>query len=145
MARHAEAMGIRSCITSFCDDYRKIQRRSGRSNGVGFEYPGPAAQMPIVEEMLAVLNPLGMALTTCCEKELLERLPKDLEITAGRCIDHGRLEALYGGRLSHHTDSGQRRAAGCGCHKSVDIGSYRLHPCHHNCLYCYANPAVDGS
>lgn len=143
IARHAEAIGIRSCITSFCDDYRKIKRRSSRSQGVGFEYPGPAAQLPILEEMLAILNPLGMALTTCCEKELQERLPADLEVTAGRCIDHGRLEALYGGRLSHHADSGQRRSAGCGCHKSVDIGSYRLHPCHHNCLYCYANPAGD--
>jgi hypothetical protein len=91
--------------------------------------------------MLAVLAPLGMALTTCCEKDLLARLPSGARVTAGRCIDHHRLEALYGGRLSRRVDSGQRRSAGCGCHQSVDIGSYRLHPCHHNCLYCYANPA----
>ena len=40
-------------------------------------------------------------------------------------------------------DSGQRKATGCGCTVSVDVGSYGLHPCHHNCLFCYANPACD--
>jgi DNA repair photolyase len=25
------------------------------------------------------------------------------------------------------------------------VGSYALHPCHHNCLFCYANPACDRS
>jgi DNA repair photolyase len=61
-------------------------------------------------------------------------------VRAGRCIDHHRLEQLYGGAVSRRVDGGQRRSAGCGCHQSVDIGSYRLHPCRHNCLYCYANP-----
>ena len=40
-------------------------------------------------------------------------------------------------------DSGQRRAAGCTCGVSKDIGSYNLHPCSHNCLFCYANPTCD--
>jgi DNA repair photolyase len=31
------------------------------------------------------------------------------------------------------------------CGASKDIGSYNLHPCRHNCLFCYANPACDSS
>jgi hypothetical protein len=146
IAYRAAKAGIRSCITSFCDDYRKIRRRVakthlGEAGEIAFQFPGVEDQVPILEQMVAVLNPLGMALTTCCERELLDRLPADMGVTGGRCIDHGLLERLYGGRLSHRADSGQRRSSGCGCHQSVDIGSYRLHPCGHHCLYCYANPA----
>jgi hypothetical protein len=146
IARRVADAGMRGCVTSFCDDYRKIQRRLAktrqkRAGEITFQFPGCEAKVPILDRMLAVLNPLGMALTTCCERELLERLPADMGVTGGRCIDHDRLEGLYGGRLSHRADSGQRRSSGCGCHQSVDIGSYRLHPCRHNCLYCYANPA----
>jgi hypothetical protein len=140
IARAVAAAGIQSCITSFCDDYRKIRRRLAPSDPLALEFPGTQAQVPILEEMLAVLAPLGMDLATCCEKDLLTRLPSGMKASAGRCVDHDRLEALYGGPLSHRVDSGQRRSAGCGCHQSVDIGSYRLHPCFHNCLYCYANP-----
>jgi hypothetical protein len=145
IARRAAAVGIRHCLTSFCDDYRKIRRRLGPSDPLTLGFPGVEAQVPVLEKMLAVLEPLGMGLHTCCEKRLLDRLPAGIKVTAGRCIDHDRLERLYGGRLSHRVDSGQRRSAGCGCHRSVDIGSYRLHPCRHNCLYCYANPAGDGA
>jgi hypothetical protein len=146
IARRAADAGIRECITSFCDDYRKIQRRLAKARltkagEIAFQFPGVEDQIPIIEQMLAVLKPLGMVLTTCCEPALLDRLPADTSVAGGRCIDHGRLERLYGGSLSHRADSGQRRSSGCACHQSVDIGSYRLQPCGHNCLYCYANPA----
>jgi hypothetical protein len=140
IARHAAAVGIRSCITSFCDDYRKIRRRLAGAGSLALEFPGIEAQVPVLEMLLEVLEPLGICLSTCCEKDLLDHLPADLKVASGRCIDHGRLERLYGGRLSRRADSGQRRSSGCDCHQSVDIGSYRLQPCHHNCLYCYANP-----
>jgi hypothetical protein len=143
IARSAAEAGIRGCVTSFCDDYRKIQRRTDKAGEIAFQFPGVEAQVPVLEQMLTVLKPLGMTLTTCCEGALLDRLPSDLGVRGGRCIDHGRLVRLYGGRLSHLADSGQRRSSGCGCHQSVDIGSYRLHPCRHNCLYCYANPVQD--
>ncbi|MCK4620475.1 MAG: DUF1848 family protein, partial [Desulfobacterales bacterium] len=48
---------------------------------------------------------------------------------------------LFGGSLSLNKDSGQRIKNGCGCKVSADVGSYSLHPCYHNCLFCYANPA----
>lgn len=141
IARHAAKVGMRGCITSFCDDYRKISRRVAKGGRVAFDFPGVYELIPVLERMLAVLAPLKLALITCCEKRLLDHLPPGLSVSAGRCIDHEPLERLYGGRLSRRVDSGQRRSAGCGCHQSVDIGSYSLHPCYHNCLYCYANPA----
>jgi DNA repair photolyase len=48
---------------------------------------------------------------------------------------------LYGGNLSLKRDSGQRIKAGCACRISIDVGSYDIHRCRHNCLYCYARPA----
>ena len=56
-------------------------------------------------------------------------------------ISNDLLMKLFGGSLSLNKDSGQRIKNGCGCNESVDIGSYSLHPCYHNCLFCYANPA----
>ena len=50
---------------------------------------------------------------------------------------------LYGGALSLKRDSGQRVKAGCECRVSADVGSYDLHRCGHDCLYCYARPAGD--
>jgi hypothetical protein len=146
IAQSAAEAGIRDCITSFCDDYRKIRRRLAKARfseagEIALHFPGVEAQIPILEQMLEVLRPLGMTLTTCCERDLLDRLPTQIRVTGGRCIDHGLLERLYGGSLSHRADSGQRRSSGCGCHQSVDIGSYGLHPCGHHCLYCYANSA----
>ncbi|MDJ0781114.1 MAG: DUF1848 family protein [Desulfosarcinaceae bacterium] len=144
IARHAEAVGIRHCVSSFCDDYRKIRRRLEPVGDIALRFPDWTEQVPLLEALLATLTPLGMRLLTCCEGELLRRLPVDSGVAAGRCIDHARLQQLYGGRLSHRADSGQRRSDGCGCHQAVDIGSYRLHPCYHRCLYCYANPAAGG-
>ena len=63
-------------------------------------------------------------------------------LAPGRCIDHGLIYRLYGANLSGKQDKGQRMAAGCLCQQSVDVGSYREHPCLCGCLYCYANPVV---
>ncbi|MBW2737316.1 MAG: DUF1848 family protein, partial [Deltaproteobacteria bacterium] len=61
-------------------------------------------------------------------------------ITKSSCIPNDLLMKLFGGSLSLNKDSGQRIKNGCGCKVSADIGSYSLHPCYHNCLFCYANP-----
>ena len=91
--------------------------------------------------MLEILSPHGIVLQTCCEKELLERLPQGLDVEPSACVPNELLMQVYGGKVSTRRDSGQRVRAGCGCRVSVDIGSYTAHPCHHKCLYCYARPA----
>ncbi|MEW6674196.1 MAG: DUF1848 domain-containing protein [Thermodesulfobacteriota bacterium] len=142
IAAAAARCGVRRCITSFMDDYAKIRRRVAAKPGFSFLYPDPAERRRIVLEMAGALAQKGMALYLCCEKELLDSLPEGSGIRGSSCIPNDFLATLYGGRLSVKKDSGQRVAAGCGCKISADIGSYRTQPCHHRCLFCYANPAT---
>lgn len=141
IALAAGQCGICTCTTSFMDHYRKIERRAG--NELTFVEPSPARKTKILLNMEKTLSPLGIQLALCCEKEALDRLPAESTISAGACISGRRIMAVHGGRVSLRHDSGQRKASGCGCTVSVDVGSYDLHPCHHNCLFCYANPARD--
>ena len=142
IATAAAGFGIERCITSFLDLYPKIQRRTGNGFGISFISPSLAKQKKTLLQLQAQLKPLGIALFTCCEKELLGALPPDTGISPSACIPGKLLTQLYGEGISLRKDSGQRAAAGCGCTVSRDIGSYRAHPCHHDCLFCYANPAA---
>jgi hypothetical protein len=142
IARTAGACGIGVCITSFMDHYRKIDRRT--RDRLGFVEPPITEKVAILTNMEETLAPLGIQLALCCEKKVLQALPENSTIGPAACISAGRMMAVHGGRLSLRRDAGQRQAAGCCCTVSVDVGSYTLHPCHHNCVFCYANPACDG-
>jgi hypothetical protein len=139
IARQTAALGIRTCITSFVDLYRKVQRRSAHS-AVTLIDPPLHRKVEQIVAMTRLLAPLGIQLQLCCERELLAALPEEAKVVGAACIPNDRLAALYGADLSLAKDSGQRVGAGCGCRISRDIGSYPLHPCRHNCLFCYANP-----
>jgi len=141
IATTAAGFGIERCVTSFLDLYRKIQKRTENGSGVSFLSPPIEKQKKILLLLQARLKPLGISLYTCCEKEILETLSPDAGISPSACIPGRLLTQLYGGDISLRKDPGQRAAAGCGCTVSSDIGSYRVHPCHHDCLFCYANPA----
>jgi hypothetical protein len=143
IARRASAAGIQVCITSFVDLYRKVQRRLISSDIALFD-PPLAQQIEQVMHMAQMLRELKISLSLCCEKELLAALPASADVRGASCIPNHRLAALYGPGISLRRDSGQRVSAGCGCRCSKDIGSYRLHPCRHNCLFCYANPEKAG-
>jgi hypothetical protein len=144
IAAHARDAGIRRCITSFMDDYPKIKKRIKKrgltASGFAFVDPPMEKKIAVVLHMAQVLEGFGIALLTCCEKALLEALPPGASIRPASCIPSDLLAALFGGRLSMRKDSGQRTRDGCGCRVSVDVGSYRRHPCFHGCLFCYANP-----
>ncbi|MFZ1986063.1 MAG: DUF1848 family protein [Desulfatitalea sp.] len=139
IARRVAALGIRICITSFVDLYRKVQRRAAHSDVTLIDPPMDRKIEQIVA-MTRLLAPLGVQLQLCCERALLAALPEEAKVVGAACIPNDRLAALYGADLSLAKDSGQRVDAGCGCRVSRDIGSYQLHPCRHNCLFCYANP-----
>ena len=141
IAAAAGECGISTCTTSFMDHYRKIERRT--RDRIVFVEPSPTEQIKILLKMEQVLSPLGIGLALCCEKNLLGRLPAGSTIKAGACISGRRIMADHGGKVSQRQDTGQRKTSGCACTVSVDVGSYSLHPCHHNCLFCYANPACD--
>jgi hypothetical protein len=141
IADTAAGLGIHRCITSFLDLYAKIRKRTKRGSGLTFSEPSPKKQKMILLDLNDRLTPLGIRLFTCCEKEILDTLPPDAGISPSACIPGKLLTELFGEGISLRKDPGQRSAAGCGCTVSRDIGSYKAHPCHHDCLFCYANPA----
>jgi hypothetical protein len=138
IAKRAAAAGIRVCITSFVDLYRKVQRRAAAADIVMID-PPLAQKARQVTDMAHELEKMRIQLHLCCEKDLLAFLPPGANVHSAACIPNRLLAMLYGPDISVRKDSGQRVAAGCGCRLSKDIGSYRLHPCRHNCLFCYAN------
>ena len=143
IATVASRFGVKRCVTSFLDLYTKIRRRIKNGTGLSFLSPALEKQKDVLLQLQAKLKPLGISLYTCCENEVMETLPTNTGISPSACIPGELLTRLYGDGISLRKDTGQRAAAGCGCTVSRDIGSYRAHPCHHNCLFCYANPAID--
>jgi hypothetical protein len=143
IAQHAAKLGISTCITSFADIYRKIQHRLKHYPGLKFIDPTLSQKVDIILDLENRLDAFGIELALCCEKEVIEALPSDSGVQAASCIPNERLVQLYGPGISLIQDRGQRVASGCGCRVSRDIGSYSLHPCLHNCLFCYANPSCD--
>jgi hypothetical protein len=144
LAAQAARCGIRRCITSFRDDYRKIRRRTGQLPGFAFRDPSLETQKATILRMEKLLAAKQIDLQVCCESKLLAHLPSTSTVTGSACIPNDLLMRLFGGSVSLKKDSGQRRQLGCGCFASMDIGLYDRHPCYHNCLFCYANPACDG-
>ncbi|MEJ2472639.1 MAG: DUF1848 family protein [Desulfobacterales bacterium] len=140
IARSAHRAGVTRCITSFMDHYPKIQRRLAAVPGFSFIDPSPVEKAAILLKLETRLRPLKIGLSTCCEKNILQRLPAETTIRPSACISNTLLTELYGGRISLKRDTGQRRRQGCGCQVSVDVGSYGDQPCSHGCLFCYANP-----
>lgn len=145
IADRAAELGIRVCITSFVDLYAKVLRRMNKKSELQLVDPPMEKRVNLILNMNRYLAGMKMELHLCCEKELLAALPVDTAVQSATCVPSRRLTALYGPGISLRQDSGQRVTAGCGCGLSKDIGSYHLHPCHHNCLFCYANPATDCS
>lgn len=141
IAEHAARNGIARCTTSFMDHYPKINKRLHGHSILAFLDPAPEQKVEILLRMKRTLDRMNIKLYTCCEKDVMHALPADADIHAGSCIPGDLLVELFGGRVSLKKDPGQRRNQGCGCYKSIDIGSYKRHPCFHNCLFCYANPA----
>lgn len=141
IADTAARAGVKRCITSFVDLYAKVCRRVAQLPGVQFEDPQPDRKIKILLYMQAQLLSRGIGMQLCCENDLAQSLPPESGIGQSACIPNDLLMAVYGGKLSLRKDSGQRRTQGCGCRISADIGSYRDHPCFHNCLFCYANPS----
>lgn len=148
IARFLSRLGVRRCVTSFYDNYRKIQYRLNRLEKTGcrvprFFEPNDEMRLRIIQRMEKTLKQLNMDLFLCCEKPLFDEISEKTDVRENACIDGQRLKKLFGGTPDTGRDRGQRSKHGCRCTKSVDIGSYQDHPCGHNCLFCYANPLTD--
>jgi hypothetical protein len=122
------------------DSYPKIEKRLATLSGFSFFDPPLKIKRQIILKIEKILACGNINLMLCCEKEVLDALPENTSVTQSACIPSDLLVELFGGNLDLKKDAGQRIQKGCGCKKSVDIGSYDQHPCYHNCLFCYANP-----
>ena len=151
-------LGVKKCVVSFYDPYKKVEKRTAHlalkgREPIRFMDPGPEKKLEVLRRMARLLAPLGITLGLCCESQLLLRIReipdhtpagKELKcIESNACIDGHYLKALYGGTPTLARDFGQRAQKGCQCTRSVDIGSYEDHPCFHDCLFCYANTGLD--
>lgn len=139
IAHAMAAAGIKSCVTSFLDIYRKVKKRE-ESAGIVFVEPDQADKERTIEYMTQILNRYGVKLRLCCEQGMSGHFLKSSGIVTDRgCIDGNLLMEIHGGHVSVKPDRGQRKSSGCSCTESRDIGSYRKQPCFHKCLYCYAS------
>jgi DNA repair photolyase len=148
IAEKASELGMTRCITSFADKYRKIERRVQFLQNNGKNVPvleeiGQEKKLDIIRRMTNLLEKKGIELSLCCEREVFSDIKEKENISESSCISGKLFGKLFKGDLEAKRDYGQRASSGCKCSKSVDIGSYEQHPCFHNCIFCYANPAID--
>lgn len=132
LASQMSRIGISRCTVSYTTFYPVVEKRLAAAGLEYFDFEDDF-KVHFSERLSDLAMEYGIQLYSCCTP-ILEKNPSILK---GSCIDAGELERVFGGRLSHAKDRGQRD--GCGCSKSRDIGSY-TQKCSYQCLYCYATP-----
>jgi hypothetical protein len=115
------------CIISFLTLYRKILPRLEPLHIV---VPDDTGKEQIAASFIRIAGDFGLELVSCA----MEKQPGETLIHPNRCIDNVLISRITGKEIPFKKDKGQRIA--CGCHESIDIGSYNT--CRHGCLYCYA-------
>lgn len=129
--------GIEEVTISVIDCYSKVKRRT---TVAGYEinfFDGAAgdmnSMMDLIGPFILTAGQYGLKVKSCCEKKLTAA-----GITEqGACVEGSWLNKVFGPGASSQRDTGQRMKYGCGCSKSLDIGSYNS-ACGHNCPQCYA-------
>ncbi len=121
-------------IISLVQYYRKTRRHlmdlAQAGLKVDFEAANRPATMDMLRELASCAASNGAIMQSCCDP----RIPTELGIAPGRCIDGELIERLWPSGLTWPKDPGQRPA--CGCAKSKDIGA--ADTCGHGCVYCYS-------
>lgn len=124
---------VRLSVVSIVQPYKKLNRRYRERAARGLEVPREALDHEYAElgQGLAERGrAFGISVLACCYPALV-----GFGVGKSSCVDGGKVLSLW-------PDCGlepERAAtrAGCGCHRSVDIGAYDT--CPHMCAYCYAN------
>jgi DNA repair photolyase len=118
----------KKCIISFLTFYRKIIHKLQNRN---IRKPAPEEMAVLMETLAAIAHSYNIEIRSCASE-----IPFEIYgVNPNRCIDNDLISRLTGRLLPYSKDKNQRNA--CGCHESVDIGTYNT--CKYGCLYCYAN------
>jgi len=140
MCRSLGSLGIRRCITSVADHYRKFQLRMRRHfPHRHLRHPEPEELDSITRAMVEIGESYGIRLEACTESGLAGRPG----FCAASCIDARLLDRRWQQRRGVPSLATDTRMAGreaCGCHRHSDIGDYVWEECGYACVYCYANP-----
>jgi hypothetical protein len=130
LAKKMKEYGVKDCTISFVLLYEKT-KDCFEKNKINNLIPTDEEKVAFVKSLAEIAKTNGISIYTCCEPvlEILDCVNK------AHCVDGNRLEGLFGDKISHSKDGGQRLA--CGCTKSNDIGDYKQR-CGHLCAYCYA-------
>lgn len=115
------------CVFSFIHIYKKCKRNL---KNIRIEKIDDDVKIHLATSLRKSARDFGMSIEACAEPIL-----SSFGVNAGRCIDDQLISKIIGDQITINRDKAQRQ--GCGCVKSIDIGSYNT--CKHNCKYCYAN------
>lgn len=134
MCKDLSSLGIDNITYSFIDLYGHVVKKLNKINFKHFQL-NDELKIKFSERMVEIADKYSVKLYSCASP-ILETVDG---VNKSHCIDGNLIERLFPqkDKVSKAKDPGQRKRAGCGCMKSVDIGGYL--PCGHNCSYCYAN------
>ena len=135
MCRELSQIGIRRCITSLADPYRKFQQRLKRL------YPEKQLREASTDEVAEITRSMAeigqiyrIRIEACSEARLAARPG----VERARCIDGACLSPQASRAAA--TDTKMPGREECGCTLHTDVGDYEEHECGYACIYCYANP-----
>lgn len=117
----------KTCVISFIDLYRKVQRNFPEAGEVA-----KADRLVIGKEFVRIGRKYGMVIKSCGEGRELE--PYGVDCDGCMTVD------VYEKAIGKKPLAPKQRARGrseCACYLSCDIGQYDT--CAHFCRYCYAN------
>lgn len=121
----------RSCVISFIDIYKKVERNFPTARMVG-----KTDRIRLGKTFIEIAAQYGMTIKPCAEGDELAPFGAD----CSGCMTVETFETALHAHLDVPKRKSNQRNGECACLLGVDIGAYDT--CGHLCKYCYANSNV---
>ena len=122
----------KTCVISFLDIYRKVERNFPEAREVARE-----DRIKLGEALIAIAKQYGMVIRPCAEGNWLAKYGAD----CSGCMTVHTFETALHANLNVPKQKNNQRNGSCACLLGADIGAYDT--CGHLCRYCYANTNPD--